>query len=236
LPIVNTATDNNRKAAIIVSAKVRPTGHPIISLSNGTALTFDGDLESWTEVSTTWWSKGSDLWEARSRASTKEGRGVVRIMESEANDYLMAQQKQDADYVMLDGEDEELKPSIEGEEQAKLGNGEDWKMALTLGHLESRMAAAIVLDSLTEYKTFLSLYVRKLAEEAFRGKAEELVKELLGPVYHRPGREDNWQPHLLGVHKHTLLRDVTSIWGKSKNFSKLATETNDTLKKMLADG
>lgn len=99
-------------------------------------------------------------------------------MESEANDWLMA-----ANGDSPDMDADALPPSVEGEEQEKLGNGEDWKKALTLGHLEARMNAAIVLDSLQEYKSNLVLYAKLLAEEAFRGKAEELVHDLLGPVY-----------------------------------------------------
>jgi protein HIRA/HIR1 len=58
-----------------------------------------------------------------------------------------------------------------------------WTTALTLGHLESRMHAAKVLDSPQEYKQALLLYAKKISDEAFKGKAEELIKELYGPVY-----------------------------------------------------
>ena len=71
----------------------------------------------------------------------------------------------------------------EGESQEKLGDAEMYRAAVSLGHLEVRMKAAAALDSPTEYRTFLTAYAKRLAEEGFRGKAEELVKELLGPVY-----------------------------------------------------
>lgn len=58
-----------------------------------------------------------------------------------------------------------------------------WNAALTLGHLESKMHAAKALESPTEYKQALLLYARKLGEEGFRSKAEELIKDLFGPVY-----------------------------------------------------
>lgn len=142
-------------------------------------VTYDQNLESWTQISSTWWSKGSEHWEGRVRSNNSAGRGVVKIIESETNDFLMAQ----PDLVDMEGDEARLRPSFEGEEQKKLGNDDDWKMALTLGHLENRMNAAIALDSLAEYRMFLALYAKRLAEEAFRGKAEELIKELLGPIY-----------------------------------------------------
>jgi hypothetical protein len=38
----------------------------------------------------------------------------------------------------------------------------------------------------------------------------------------------------LGTPKHTLLKDVLAVFGKSKSFSRLASETNETLKKMAS--
>jgi protein HIRA/HIR1 len=45
------------------------------------------------------------------------------------------------------------------------------------------MHAAKVLDSPAEYKQALLLYAKKISDEAFKGKAEEVIKELFGPVY-----------------------------------------------------
>ena len=90
-----------------------------------------------------------------------------------------------------------------------------------------------MLDSEYEYKQVLLVYAKKIADEGFRAKAEELVKELFGPIYwyglydivqkmsilmslsRRPGmaKEDNWCPTLLGYSKRELLKDVLSIFG-----------------------
>jgi protein HIRA/HIR1 len=58
-----------------------------------------------------------------------------------------------------------------------------WNTALTLGHLETKLLSAKLLDSPTEFKQALLVYAKKIADEAFRGKAEELIKDLFGPVY-----------------------------------------------------
>ncbi|KAJ7717923.1 hypothetical protein B0H14DRAFT_3521826 [Mycena olivaceomarginata] len=58
-----------------------------------------------------------------------------------------------------------------------------WNMAMTLGHLETWMHAARVLESPAEYKQALAQYTKKLADEGYRAKAEELIRDLLGPVY-----------------------------------------------------
>lgn len=86
--------------------------------------------------------------------------------------------------------------------------------AVTTGHFESRLAAAQLLDSPAEYKQALLLYAKRLADEGFRAKAEELIKELCGPVYYKPGREDKWQSTVLNMNKRDLLKDVLGLFGE----------------------
>ena len=45
------------------------------------------------------------------------------------------------------------------------------------GHLESKLHAARALDSPLEYKQALLLYAKLNADEGFRGKTEELVRD-----------------------------------------------------------
>jgi len=78
------------------------------------------------------------------------------------------------------------------------------------------------------------VYAKKIADEGFRNKAEELIKELFGPVYwsvfvlvlvreasiemkfRRPGmvKEDNWNPMLVGHWKRDLLKEVLQVFGE----------------------
>ncbi|KAK4047227.1 HIR complex subunit [Microbotryomycetes sp. JL201] len=106
------------------------------------------------------------------------------------------------------------------------------RTAISLAHLETRMAAAIALDSPAEYKQFLLMYARKLNEESLRSKAEELVRELFGPVYYRPGKTEEWQPSVLGLQKRDLLKDVLREMGKNRSLSSLVSEFQDMLKKV----
>ncbi|GAA5970462.1 hypothetical protein JCM21900_003136 [Sporobolomyces salmonicolor] len=98
----------------------------------------------------------------------------------------------------------------EGAPASPQGSTSDFRMALSLAHLETRMKAAVALDSPSEYRAFLIAYAKKLADEGLRSKAEELIKELLGPVYNKPGKkvEDEWSATVLGLNKRELLRDV----------------------------
>jgi len=82
-----------------------------------------------------------------------------------------------------------------------------------------------------EYKQVLLVYAKKIADEGFRNKAEELIKDLFGPIYwfaffflprnffdakpRRPGssKEDTWSPVLLGHWKRDLLKEVLQVFG-----------------------
>lgn len=63
------------------------------------------------------------------------------------------------------------------------GGAEWWDVAMTLQHVEMRLKAAEVLGSKEEYKGFIKDYAKKLGVEGFRARAEEIVRELVGPIY-----------------------------------------------------
>ncbi|KAI9460819.1 histone transcription regulator 1 [Boletus coccyginus] len=189
----------------ILSASIRPNGAPVIQCSTGVAYSFDPQPCSWIKLSERWWAEGSDVWQGRQRAN----RDIVA--------------------------------SIEGAISAIAGPTEHrerpewWNTALTLGHLESKMHAAKVLESPSEYKQALLLYAKKIADEGFRAKGEELIRDLFGPVFWRPGRDDCWCPTVVGMLKRDLLREVLSVFARSKTLTKLALHWQDMLKKATND-
>ena len=116
---------------------------------------------AWVKISEGWWADGSDAWAGRQRNSNNTAsRGIIAMLEAGIS---------------------ELKDSDEHDPNTE--KPQWWNAAKTLGHLEERQSAAKLLDSPAEFKHSLLLYAKKIAEEGFRGKAEELVRELFGPVY-----------------------------------------------------
>ena len=212
LPIIGSSPN-----CTIVSASVRANGAPVIYLSTGIAHSYDAALCSWVKLSDGWFAEGSDAWPARTRANTQLAtRGIVSAIESTVTEHM---------------------PAIASDAARPAW----WASALTLGHLETRMHTAKTLDSPQEYKHALVLYAKKIADEGFRAKAEELVKELFGPTYwcvfgnnqcvadlpdrglysfRRPGREESWSPTLLGFSKRDLLKDVLNIFGMPGSFAR----------------
>ncbi|KAG8982395.1 HIR complex subunit, partial [Tulasnella sp. 427] len=196
--------------ATITSAVVRPNGCPVITLSSGVVYSYDVDLSCFTKLSEARWAQGSDAWEGRQRDRANKAagnRGPVASLENE----------------------------LPGEMQEAVNPTPYWRAALTLGHLESKLHAAEVLDSPQEYKVTLMAYARRLADEGYRAKAEELIKEMFGPMYWKAGKDETWNPTVLGWQKSDLLKDVLSTFAKSKTLAKLGQDWQDTLRRALSE-
>jgi len=140
----------------ITSLVARPNGSPMVSATSGVTYSYDSSLCSFVKLSEPWWAEGSDAWSSRPR-NTSTQQAVVASIESAIS--------------------ERITPPGTAQRPPW------WTSALTLGHLESKLHAARVLDSSVEYKQILLVYAKKIADEGFRNKAEELIKDLFGPIY-----------------------------------------------------
>ncbi|KAH9477977.1 Protein HIR1 [Psilocybe cubensis] len=195
----------------LVSAAVRENGAPIAHCSNGIVYSYDPSLLTWVKLADKWYADGSDFWQSRQRGNASTAnRGIMTAIEGSIS-------------------------SPPDESAAEIPRPSWWSSALTLAHLETKLHATRLLDSPQEYKQALLVYAKKMADEGFRSKAEELVRELFGPVYWRPGKEENWNPSVAGLSKRDLLKDVLSVFARSKTLSSLAAQWQDTLKKATND-
>ena len=199
----------------IINASVRPNGAPVLQLSDGVAHSYDSSLCVWTKLSEPWWAEGSDAWQGRQRSNSQLSRGALplAVLEGAISERT----------ALDDGRAEKVRPTW-------------WSAAMTLGHLESKLHATKALESPQEYKQALLLYAKRIADEGFRAEAEELVKELFGPVYwcvgrrgtvgvrgddrlmnarhgRRPGRDEAWSPTIVGMSRRDLLKEVLNIFG-----------------------
>jgi len=194
----------------IMSLVARPNGSPIVGATSGVTYSYDSNLCSFVKLSEPWWAEGSDAWSSRPR-NTNTQQAVVASIESAIS--------------------ERIAPPPGTAERPPW-----WTSALTLGHLESKLHAARLLDSGVEYKQILLVYAKKIADEGFRNKAEELIKDLFGPIYWRPGinKEDIWDPMLLGHWKRDLLKEVLQVFTRSKTLAKLGLDWQEKLKRAMA--
>jgi hypothetical protein len=163
----------------LVSATIRPNGHPVVTLSDGNALSYDAALRTWIRLSaSTWWAKSSSLWETRARSRTlATTRGVVRHLEGTVNDLVVSGAIDGADAMDTDVEGDPVPRPDMG---AGIGEGKpDWGATLALGHLEARLSSAVSLDSPAEYRQSLG---------QVRSAASPLPANVCQRVYSTPSR------------------------------------------------
>jgi protein HIRA/HIR1 len=172
-PPISIAPILQPSACDVLSATVRANGCPVLQLSSGVAHSYDPGLSTWIKLSDKWWMEGSEVWQGRGRGNNTgaRGHGIVAAVEQGITELMRGNGVLDNEaYNGAAAAGEKPRPTW-------------WSAAMTLGHLESKLAAAKVLDSAVEYKQVLLVYAQRIANEGFRSKAEELVKELFGPVY-----------------------------------------------------
>lgn len=222
----------------IATAGIIGNGAPLLALTSGVTVTYSSLLSSWTKLADGFHSEASEFWEGRRGKAMTTGRGVVRAVESAVNDIVVDRKKNapaaptTANVIVLDSQSTDGGEKKDGE---AWGDQSDFELALSLGHLETRMSAAIALDSPGEYKLALQLYARKIADEGLRNKADELVHELIGPIYFKPGRSEMWSPTLLTFNKRDLLKEVLGTFARSRLLAKLGQDYQDTLKRITQD-
>lgn len=193
---------------VVTNVSVSQSGAPLIQVADGVIYSYDPDLMTFVKMTERWWAENSDAWHGRARA-IQSIRGAMSLTEHS------------------------LKTSSGTSPIAdSTPRPQWWSTAITLGHLETRMHAIKLLDSSAEYRQVVLVYAKKIADEGFRAKAEELIKDLYGPIYWRLGRDDaNVSATICGVPRRDLLKDVLAIFVRSKTLTKLGLDWQDTLKK-----
>ncbi|CAH2065475.1 unnamed protein product [Thlaspi arvense] len=105
----------------------------------------------------------------------------------------------------------------------------------TRAHLESQLASSLALESPNEYRQCLLAYVRFLAREADESRLREVCESFLGPptgMAEAATSDTNlsWDPYVLGVKKHKLLRnDILPAMASNRKVQRLLNEFMDLL-------
>lgn len=102
-------------------------------------------------------------------------REPIRAIESEINSLVVARSSSSATGVSR----RHPRPPFDDVARTR-----EFALSASLRHLEVRMTGAVLLNSKDEWVHACRAYAKKLGEEGgLKGLAEELVRELLGPVY-----------------------------------------------------
>lgn len=214
----------------VTSAHLNSEGHIIITLTNGEGFSYSPNMYVWQRLSEQWWAVGSQYWNSNDSsisalqttavgpnapASTMRDDGAATISAG-IIPYL---ERHTTTEVMLKGRAWGLQRLIKSV-LPKEGY-ERFESAVSVGHLENRLAAALALGARDEFRGYLFMYAKRLGAEGAKGKVEELLSGLLGGILKdkdvegEEGRGWNSEDEsICGWDRKELLKGVILILGK----------------------
>jgi protein HIRA/HIR1 len=91
--------------------------------------------------------------------------------------------------------EQQCRSSLSNVQNGKAAEPEWWDETQRMGIMGMRIRASELLGSKDEYRYWLLQYATFLGEQEFVGRAEELLKDLIGPMYRHVAQ--NWSPSQL---------------------------------------
>lgn len=190
----------------VISAKLSRSGSPLVVLATRHAFLFDMSLRCWLRVADDCFpaSNFASSWTVGSIQS-----GELAALQVDVRKFLA--RKPGWSRVTDDG-------------------------VQTRAHLEAQLASSLALESPNEYRQCLLSYIRFLAREADESRLREMCESFLGPptgIAEATSSDSNtpaWDPCLLGVQKHKLLReDILPAMASNRKVQRLLNEFMDLL-------
>ena len=227
-------TDHPRPAPAISAARINSEGRIIIALTNGDGYAYSPSMYVWQRLSEPWWAVGSQYWNTTdssvgnikpssnqkddASALSKVSVGIIPFLERGTTGETLARGRA----VVLQRVFKQLL-SREG--------FEGFESSVSIGHLENRVAAALMLGSQEEFQVYLYMYAKRLGAEGLKVKVAELLSGLLGGMHEieqdgseanasttRTELDRNWantSDQLCGWPRQELLKNVLVLLGKS---------------------
>ncbi|RKP08235.1 WD40-repeat-containing domain protein [Thamnocephalis sphaerospora] len=214
-------SDEPSESVTITDARVQANGVVLLCTSNGCAFAFDADMRVWSRVVDAWYSASEFYAPVTGLLGQQAAGGPLAVAQVTAGCTQALQQR-----------------AIAGE---LLQTDRELQKIIAMSHLESQVASARLLMSPDEYQHWLINYARRLASEAAVERAAELCRELFGPSYptasnatttlRQPSQPVDWEPTVLGLVKHDLLRSVLPILANNRDLQRLAHEYTEALQR-----
>jgi protein HIRA/HIR1 len=224
--------DGLSKAESITEAGVNSEGTLVITLSNGDGYAYSGDMFTWQRLTEAWWAIGSQYWDSTGTSRTTQSSsdnppdpkhpavsaGIIPHLE-----------RRTTNEVLLHGRGRFLQRVIKS--LLSREGFEGFETAVSIAHLENRMAAAIMLSAKEDFKCYLMMYARRIAAEGMKGKVEELLREMMGRIDVEEdeetlegGDEDFGNDDIVGWDRRELLKGILLAIGTHSHLSQALME------------
>ena len=231
-------------APSLMFARLNSQGRIVVGLSNGDGYAYNTDMFVWQRLSEFWWAVGSQYWNTMDTSST-----ISASVGKSTDDQTSV-----LDTLRPENISAGIIPLLERNTTAHaLGRGrafflqrlvkqllsaegfETFESAVSIGHLENRVAAAYSLAARDEFRLYVMMYAKRLASEGLRGKVDELLRALSGRLFFDSadeggdveaidgdqGMEWGSGDRILGWRRIDLVREALTLLGKNVNLQRV---------------
>ncbi|KAF2211530.1 hypothetical protein CERZMDRAFT_43142 [Cercospora zeae-maydis SCOH1-5] len=218
----------------IMFARLNSHGRIIVGMSNGEGYAYNQTMYVWQRLSEAWWAVGSQYWNttdtslasiSTSKAKGKDKEGLKFLDEVNPENIsagiIPLLERTTTSYAIMKGRGYFLQRLVK---QLLSAEGfEGFESAVSIAHLENRLAAAQMLGSRDEFRLYLVMYAKRIGAENLQKKVEELLSGLAGRLFVEEVEEDelagvDWGAgdEIVGWKREELLMEVVLILGKHR--------------------
>ncbi|THZ75348.1 histone transcription regulator HIRA, WD repeat superfamily [Aureobasidium pullulans] len=223
----------------VMFARLNSQGRIVVGLSNGDGYSYSQAMYIWQRLSEPWWAVGSQYWNtADTSISTVQPTSKGTNGTSTADDDLKPEnlsagiipllERNTTTQSLLRGRAYFLQRLVK---TLLVAEGyEGFESAVSVAHLENRVAAAMTLGAREEFHLYLLMYAKRIGAEGSKAKVEELLRSLMGSVFEdedeKPDEEkgQGWMAEegdLVGWPREELLKEVVLILGKHRDLQRI---------------
>ncbi|KAF1982890.1 Hira-domain-containing protein [Aulographum hederae CBS 113979] len=242
----------------IVWARMNSEGKPFLAMSNGDGYVFDvGGMDSWIRLSEIWWAVGSQYWNTTESSISSLSSGSAANGKKTGDDagfetvtpenlsagIIQTLERNTTSHTLLRGRAYFLQRLVKALLSAE--SFENFEGLVSVAHLETRLAGALLVGAREDFKVALTMYARRIAAEGLRGKIEELLRGLMGKVFEDEDAEDaasngnstdkmdagrakdasrGWQSEnktICGIDRREVLKEVVGTLGKYRDIQRI---------------
>ena len=230
-------------APSLMFGRLNSQGKIVVAMSNGDGFAYNPSMFVWQRLSESWWAVGSQYWNTTDTSvSTVSGSRSSKARKKDDDETWMEKinpenisagiipllERNTTSQALLKGRAYFLQRLVKMLLSAE--GFEGLESAVSIAHLENRVAAAMTLEARDEFRVYLIMYAKRLGAEGLRGKVEELLRGLMGKVFEEEdkdpqedGKGIEWGDgdEIVGWRREELLREVVMVLGKHRDLQRV---------------
>ncbi|KAM0722985.1 hypothetical protein Q7P37_001183 [Cladosporium fusiforme] len=244
-PVLDMASQTQQghltSAPSLMFARLNSQGKVIAAMSNGDGFTYNPSMFVWQRLSESWWAVGSQYWNTTD-TSVQVSRPVKSSKTSEPS-YLddINPENISAGIIPLLERNTTSQALVKGRayflqrlvKQLLSAEGyEGFESAVSIGHLENRVAAAYTLGAKDEFRVYLIMYAKRIGAENLKPKVEELLRGLMGGMFEDEDEDEDDQDEgsgiewgdsdeIVGWRREDLMKEVVVVLGKHRDLQRV---------------